>query len=35
MNFWLYEGKSYDEDKMEEVELIIKDFKFTPINSAP
>ena len=35
MNLWLFKGKPYNEKKMEEVELVIKDFKFTPINSSP
>ena len=35
MNLWLYHGKPYNEDKMEKVELVIKDFKFTPTLCGP
>jgi hypothetical protein len=29
VNLWLYNGRPYNKDKMEKVELVIKDFKFT------
>ena len=35
MNLWLHNGKPYNEDKMEKVELVIKDFKFTPTLCGP
>ena len=35
INLWLHNGNPYNEDKMEEVELVIKDFKFTPTLCGP
>ena len=36
MNLWLYNGKPHNEDNMEKVEIIIKDFVFTPCqNNSP
>lgn len=30
INLWLYKGRPYNQDNMKEIEIIIKNFKFTP-----